>query len=183
MILEDDFLPSCSLLKDYSQDANFCDVVNEVDGVTYPHICEDIPEKIILEMGAGLSEVMGRDVDINSIFMRRSPLGVYVPNPVHSDASMGDYSCMLYLNDNSAAGTSLVYHKETGIAINPESKVLVDLINKDNRDPDKWGVFMFAEMRENLAFIFRSDILHRAEPIGGFGEGNQSRTVLTCFFS
>jgi hypothetical protein len=115
--------------------------------------------------------------------MRRTPLGTDAPNPVHSDASMGDYSCMLYLNDRKGAGTSLVYHKETGIAINPESQVLVDLINIDSDDPGKWGVFMFAEMCENLAFIFRSDFLHRADPIEGFGEGANSRTVLTCFFS
>ena len=70
------------------------------------------------------------------MFMRRSPVGTKCPHQVHSDASMGLHSLMLYINGYSG-GTSLVSHKKTGISYNPEDQEYVDIIEKDLNPPSK----------------------------------------------
>ena len=109
-------------------------------------------------------------------------MGIDCPHQVHSDYSMGDYSLMVYVSDGDG-GTSLVRHKKTGIAYNPECDEFVKLIVEDQNIHDAWEITDSVLIRPNRAFIFDSRRLHRAEPVGGFGEGKTSRVVFTCFFS
>jgi hypothetical protein len=160
----------------------FKDEVNPVDGVNYPLICKDIPKEIESEIIQGLGICMDRPVRNPMIFMRKSPKGIDCPHQVHSDCSMGKYSLMLYMNDG-AGGTSFVKHKRSGITYSPEDSEFLDIIHKDQNNADAWEIIDYCPMRPNRAFIFDSRRLHRAEPIGGFGRGKDSRIVLTCFFS
>jgi len=179
----DNFLASFQTLLDASIEGDFEGAVSPVDGVKYPHICQDIPEEVRGEIEKLLSEYIGKDIKQSTMFMRRSPEGVEAPHQVHSDISMGDYSLMLYINEGESAGTSMLKHRETGIAYSPENQKYLDIITKDQNNPEAWEVMHMVPMKPNRAFIFRADSLHRAEPIGGFGQGKEARVVLTCFFS
>lgn len=178
----DNFIDSFKELKIASINGNFSDVVNDVDDIAYPLISQDIPKNVQSDILRRLEIVHDRPLKDHIMFMRRSPIGINYPHQVHSDVSMGDYSLMLYIN-NYPGGTSLLKHKKSGIAYNPESQEFVDLIVNDGNTPEAWEITEMVHMRPNRAFIFRSDLLHRAEPIGGIGEGAEARVVLTCFFS
>ncbi len=186
MVIIDNFLESFDELRSYADTAVFSDVVNPVDGVAYPLICADIPEGVKAEVIARLEDLKGSPLEGVTLFMRRSPRGVPVPHAAHSDQSMGRYSLMLYLNrvEDCQGGTSFLSHRASGISYAPEFHGFVDLINIDQNNHDAWGVREMADMAPNRAVIFDASRIHRAEPVGGFGDtpGN-SRLVLTCFFS
>jgi hypothetical protein len=182
MLVINEFLESYAELKAYSLLCAYTDYINPYDGINYPAICAEIPTNVQTEIFAKISNILGRELVDPIIFMRRSEEGVNAPNQVHSDKSMGDYSLMLYLNTNEGAGTSIVKHIETGIAYNPQVQSIVNIVTSDANKPEAWEVVYFWPMEENKAVIFRADSLHRAEPIGGFGKGDEARTVLTCFF-
>ena len=179
----DNFLETFPALLKASKDGDFEGAVSPIDGVKYPYICQDIPEEVRQEIEQLLSDYIGKDIKQSTMFMRRSPEGVEAPHQVHSDISMGDYSLMLYINQGESAGTSIVKHKDSGIAYSPGRKEFLDIITHDQNNPEAWEVVYMVSMKPNRAFIFRADTLHRAEPIGGFGEGKEARVVLTCFFS
>jgi hypothetical protein len=184
MIVIDDFLPEFDELQKYAKNATFTDVVNSFDGVTYPLICADIPDHLRLSIITMIDDHFAMPEDL-TMFMRRSPAGVHCPHQVHSDASMGTHSLMLYLNaeDDCRGGTSFLSHKLTGISYNPELPEAVEIIVADQNRPDAWNVRDMANMIPNRAVIFDSDRLHRAEPVGGFGDTPENaRVVLTCFF-
>ncbi len=184
MIVIDDFLPEFNELQRYAKTATFTDVVNEVDGVVYPLICTEIPNH--------LREAVLRMIDHEFafpespvMFMRRSPAGIPCPHQVHSDAGMGTHSLMLYLNDgdNCEGGTSFLSHRLTGIAYNPELPEATNVIVTDQNNGDAWQIRDMVSMQPNRAVIFDAARLHRAEPVGGFGESPENiRVVLTCFF-
>lgn len=183
MIIIDGFLESYNDLKNHIESAVFSDVVNPVDGVTYPHICVSIPDNVRQELDSRIRELIGRDPVNCTVFMRKSPEGVHVPHIAHTDNSMGSMSLMLYCNEYGGGGTAMIRHKESGICYAPESEKFLKVVQNDQNDPEKWAVVDMAHMKENRAVIFDASSFHCAMPIGGFGHGAQARTVLTAFFS
>lgn len=184
MIVIDDFLPEFEELQSYARSAVFADVVNEADGVTYPLICAEIPDHLKLAVFCAIAKHFGPP-ESPAIFMRRSPAGVPCPHQVHSDASMGTHSLMLYLNaeEDCEGGTSFLSHRATGIAYNPELPEAVAVVVADQNRGKAWQVREMVGMRPNRAVIFDASRLHRAEPVGGFGDTpEKTRVVLTCFF-
>lgn len=185
MIVIDDFLSEFDELQKYAQTATFTDVVNDFDGVTYPLICADIPKHLKLAIFCALAKYT--DAPENpTIFMRRSPAGVPCPHQVHSDLTMGLHSLMLYLNrdEDCEGGTSFLSHRETGIGYNPENKHAAAIVVADQNNGAAWDVREMVSMKPNRAVIFDAARLHRAEPVGGFGDTQENtRVVLTCFFS
>ncbi len=184
MIVIDDFLPEFEELQSYAMTAEFADVVNDFDGVTYPLVCAEIPNHLRVAIIFAVAKHFAFPTDY-VMFMRRSPAGVPCPHQVHSDASMGTHSLMLYLNaeEDCEGGTSFLSHRLTGIAYNPELPEAVEIVQADQNRPDAWQVRDMVEMYPNRAVIFKADALHRAEPVGGFGDTPENtRVVLTCFF-
>lgn len=184
MLVIDHFLPEFEELQKFARTAKFTDVVNDFDGVTYPLICAEIP--------MWLRDCVYEAIEKNfckpfsaTMFMRRSPSGVPCPHQVHSDAGMGTHSLMLYLNaeDDCQGGTSFLSHRATGIAYAPEDQAAVDIIVADQNDGRAWRIRETVPMQPNRAVIFDASRLHRAEPVGGFGDTPENtRVVLTCFF-
>ena len=183
MIIIDGFLKSYDLLKDHIRGASFADVVNPVDGATYPFICDSLPSAVKSELEQRIKELIGRDPVNQTVFLRRSPAGAPVPHIAHTDNSMGSLSLMLYCNEYEGGGTAMLRHRETGICYAPESPEYVEKMQQDQNSPDKWAVVDMVNMKENRAVIFDAGKFHCAMPIGGFGEGVESRAVLTAFFS
>lgn len=183
MIQIDNFLASYDRLKEYAKTAHFGDIVNPVDGVVYPHICDAIPDDIKSELLERIEFLTNKKPENVTMFMRRSPAGVHCPHIVHNDLSMGRYSLMLYMNDSDIGGTAIVRHSESGMIYQPESIDFVDIAVRDQNSPEKWKMFHKFSMRENSAAIFDAALFHCAVPVGGFGDGVEARTVLTVFFS
>lgn len=58
-LIIDDFLDDFSRWRSWLDGAEFADVVSDVDGVTYPNICRDIPPALHQEIVAKLRAVAG----------------------------------------------------------------------------------------------------------------------------
>lgn len=171
-------------LKSHSLTCDFNDITNPIDNVTYPDINIDIPDQVRDEIVSKLCQLMKYDIDVTMMFMRMSAQGTPCPHIHHHDGSHGKYSMMLYLNDHEHGGTSLVRHIDSGITYAPINDKCVDMIVQDQNDVSAWVSYCSSSMTQNTAVIFDANLLHRAEPIGGFGETQQdARIVLTCFFS
>lgn len=186
MHIFDGFLNTFDQLREYADTATFEDIRNPVDFVVYPKICDQIPADVRREVLDTLSRWKGSPVIAPVMFMRSTPQGTPCPHQVHSDASMGLYSMMLYLNRQAdcRGGTSFLSHIDTGIAFNPALDDFAQIVVNDQNDSSKWHARTLVEMIQNRAVIFDSSALHRAEPVGGFGSTPEdSRLVLTCFFS
>lgn len=185
-MIVDNFLPSWKLLREYLDSAPFADVVNPVDSVRYPGICTVLPDTIKVEVPKRLAEIHGQPVKINALFMRLSLKGVDAPHQAHTDSTMGQRSLMLYMNrfEHCVGGTSLVRHLATGmesdIALTP---YLQRVWLRDTNRPTAWSIVSMAHMEPNRAFLFDSRLMHRAEPVGGFGTNKKNgRLVLTAFY-
>lgn len=171
-------------LKEYSLTCKFEDVVNPIDNVTYPDINIDIPQDVKDEIIGRVEDLLGAKITHQLMFMRMSLEGTPCPHIHHHDLSHGSHSLMLYMNDYEAGGTALVRHRHTGAMYAPESEIVANVLATDSNELDAWVPYTKTEMKENSATIFDAGLLHRAEPIGGFGETQQdARIVLTCFFS
>lgn len=169
----DEFLPDFDDFRAWADVQSYGPVINPADGVEYPGICKSVP---VFGTRVRLQAIMGQPVNIRTAFMRLSLEGSRAPHQAHNDALMGQYSLMLYLNraEHCRGGTSLVRHV---------SGDDISYWHTDHSDPDKWQVYSMAEMQPNRAFIFRAELFHRAEPIGGFGnDPANGRLVFTCFF-
>jgi hypothetical protein len=172
----DDFLPAdvFNLLRTHCDQELYSGVVNPADGVLYPGISIDIPEVVL--------RFFGRP---KFIFMRLSLAGVPVPHQAHTDALMGNESLMFYLNrpEHCQGGTALVRHKESGLWRNPVTSKAEEIWQRDTNVPEAWEVYDMAHMQTNRAVLFDANLMHRAEPIGGFGNSPQNgRLVLTAFY-
>jgi hypothetical protein len=180
----DNFIENFDELESFYKTAEYKDEVNPSDGVVYPHICKDLPESIVHSVMFQLTYgVLGRMPKDPVIFLRKSPEGVDVPHKFHTDNSMGKFSLMLYLQDNDNAGTGFAKHKETGVTSSNIGEESLSKTIKDCNDDSKWQIYKSFKMRKNRAVTFDASQFHVALPIGGFGEAENSRTVLTCFFS
>ena len=183
MIILDDFLETTyPELKAHSKTCEFVDETNPIDGVVYPLICKDIPEPVINELYWFLGAVIHRRIKNPLTFMRMTKKGTPCPHTFHNDSSMGYYSCMFYLEDNENAGTALVRHNKTkSVRVTDD---ILEAVTEDQNNRDAWTIYETAEMKENRAIVFNSDLLHCALPFGGYGETQEdSRIVLTTFFS
>lgn len=181
MLVCDNFLASFDKLKEHSLVCSFGDIVNPADGVVYQHINVDIPIAVLNEATEKLNKIFGA-ITINYAFLRMSPKGVYAPQAVHTDCSMGRYSLMLYLN-NADGGTAMMVHKASGISQAPTDGRFLKVTTPDKNNIEAWEIIDFAEMKENRAVIFDAKRYHCAMPVGGFGEIRaDSRIVMTVFF-
>lgn len=169
----DEFLPDFDDFRAWADEQVYAPVINPADCVEYPGICKEVP---VFGTRLRLQAIMQQPVHIRAAFMRLSLEGSRAPHQAHNDALMGHYSMMLYLNrpEHCRGGTSLVRH------LSGDDMAHWEL---DHSDPSKWRVYSIAEMQPNRAFIFRAELFHRAEPVGGFGtDPTNGRLVYTAFF-
>lgn len=159
-----------------AQSSEFNDVANPIDGIVYPLISLDIPDLVRKEI-----EFLTK-TPVKMLFMRRSPKGVHCPNPYHHDGSHGRTSFMLYLNESEGSGTAFVRHRPTGAAYAPEIESIAQHLRDDTALFNAWELVGFCEAKPNKACMFNAELLHAAYPLGGHGEGEGARCVLTAFF-
>ena len=174
----DNFLDDFEAFDTWAREQEYTGQESPHDGVVYPDLVIDLPASVMQEV----AEKIGATTFLP--FLRLSTTNTAVaPHQAHNDITHGDYTFLLYMQDGPG-GTSLVKHKELdmhdGLTTELEEKVW----NRDTNNPDKWDVTHLFKMKANRAVWYPSNYMHRAEPIGGFGEGTQDgRLVLTLFFN
>lgn len=176
-LIVDDFLEDFARWRTWLDTAEFADVISEVDGVTYPNICSDLPPALHQEIVAKLRAVAGLS-QLNWLFARMSPAGVQPPHWAHNDASMGAWSMMLYVNraEHCDGGTALLEHAE--------GEPTPEIWKRDTNSTGKWFDVLKCPMVPNRAFIFPAGQWHGALPRHGFGTTQaDSRVVITAFFT
>ena len=169
------------LLREAAATVAFKELRSDVDDVVYPEIALDVPNEVRLEV-----EFLAQK-PTKQIFMRRSPAGVHCPNIHHTDNSMGSTSFMLYMSSypslgEGEAGTAFVRHRSLGVSYAPRLPILIELLRKDANNMAAWIPYAKCIAAVNRACIFDAGYFHRADPVGGYGEGESARTVLTAFF-
>tara|TARA_R110000824_G_scaffold120069_2_gene275052 strand:- start:2668 stop:3225 length:558 start_codon:yes stop_codon:yes gene_type:complete len=184
MIQAQNFLSNYPDFRSHCDNIDYSGITSPVDGVFYEGVSTHIPESVQIEVKANLDALIGRPVKINHLFMRLSKEGVNAPHEAHTDATMGTYSMMLYLNrqDDCKGGTALLRHK-SGLDSNPKTQEDYELWEEEQKITDKWEVTEMAFMEENKACVFDAYRMHRSEPTGGFGNNNENgRLVMVAFF-
>lgn len=172
------FLSDYELLKGHAQSVEFSEQVNDVDGAVYPAISFDIPDSIRCELISKIEAENGFKITPKLIFLRANPKGAPEPYQAHNDLNMAEYTCIVYLCDQG--GTAFVTHKETGMDHNqPE---YADEWARDCNKSDAWEVTDFCPMKQNRALFFDATMMHRGEPVEGYGEGKDSRMIMVCFY-
>jgi hypothetical protein len=184
-IIVDNFLSDFDSFRVHCDNVNYDGIINPADNVFYPGVSLDIPKSVQAEVVSQVISVMGRDIKVNAMFLRLRTKGVQEPHQAHTDAIMGKYSLMLYMNrvEDCEGGTSLVLHKNTGLNQNPINQKQLDVWEKDKNSPEEWQICKMTSMTPNRAYIFDSNLMHRAEPLGGFGNNEKNgRLLLTMFY-
>ena len=173
----DDFLPHFDAWRAMADEATFADLRSPVDGVVYPNICQ-LPE-FAPAIAEALLAHTGRTWQIHHLFMRLSVEGCKPPHWAHHDASMGEYSLMIYLNrpQHCQGGTALLQHVS---GTDPDEAQW----RLDTNRMDRWKIQSQCHMATNRAFLFQSRLLHAALPITGFGtDQTNGRLLMTAFIS
>ena len=175
------WLSTYNILKHYAVQADYTGVTNPYDDIEYPDINIDIPEEVKKEVHEKLGDLFG-EIEVNQMFIRLTNENTQTPpHQAHPDNMMGTHTLILYLTN--LGGTSLVRHKETGMDKAPETQEHWEAWERDTNTPWAWRVYAMHTAAENKAAIFDSKLMHRAEPIGGFGTtAEDGRLVLTAFF-
>ena len=180
MIVFENFLDDFESFNTYVRQLKYDGAVNPRDGVTYPDISTDIPPELEERVRQKLSRAMGRHLDVATTFLRLTCTGTTTaPHQAHNDEVMGDYTFLLYMQ-GGPGGTDLVQHIATGDLLGDYAEACM----RDTNDYDAWKVRASIKMKKNRAVIFNSRLLHRAEPVEGFGDGAENgRIVLTLFLN
>lgn len=184
-IVVDNFLEDFESFREYCDGLDYKGEVNPEDGVLYPGISLAIPAGVRREVVLQIERQLGSRIYTRMMFLRLSPAGSDAPHQAHTDTLQSQYGLMLYLNrmEDCIGGTAFVRHRASGINSDPINLTQLAVWQEEHSIPDAWDIEDMCQMYPNRGCIFRSSRMHRAEPIGGFGEdAKDARLVLVCFF-
>jgi hypothetical protein len=176
-LIIDDFLDDLPIVRGWADTATFENSTNPYDSLEYHGIATQCPQ-------ASLTRALQRwfpGAKLVHSMVRLSTLGAPIPYQAHADAFMGSrYSVIVYLNrpEHCRGGTSLLKHKNGAVKESDPGDW-----KADENNPAAWEILLTCPMVQNRAFIYRSDLLHRSDPLGGFGEfKHDGRLVLIGLF-
>lgn len=112
-------------------------------------------------------------------FFRLSPLGQPEPTYLHSDAAMGDWTGILYLNPDPPDGDGTVFWERlsTGHRYGPWDAS----VERAAKDLSLWSPWHLVAARFNRLVIFRSDLFHSRALPGNYGDGDAARLIQVVF--
>jgi len=190
-IIVDDFFADfaaarrCALQREYSTQTN------PYDSNQYPTVSmlpEDEPHELVVEAGNKIARIMSSRIAIPRALFRFTLADAQQPYQAHSDAFMGaQFTAIVYMNEWSQCkgGTALLRHRSLGVdrldRETPE-KVSQQLHADENR-PEAWHTEVLVPMMPNRLLIIPADLIHRSEPVEGFGSGTEDgRLVMVISF-
>lgn len=160
--------------------------VSPEDGVLYPGIA--ICDKIVTEQVLKQLQSFFPDhpISVNQTFFRLSVWGELAPHQAHTDKIMGEYTLIVYLSEPHPkvfCGTTILEHASGQMPMHPTTPHGEAVWTRDTNNPGMWTVVGQCPQKLNRGFLLRSDLFHRSEPIGGYGNDKaDGRIVLVCFF-
>jgi hypothetical protein len=112
-------------------------------------------------------------------FFRKSPAGQVEPHFIHTDADMGDWSAILYLNPEPVAGDGTAFwtHEATGAI---ESAVPHER-SEEGRATDGWALRRMVPAKFNRLLVFRSTLFHSRAIAENWGTGDAARLTQVTF--
>lgn len=181
--IQDDFFENGLKARKAILSTPFIDVTSPIDNITYPHINLNIPKKIVAELTKKIESIMDSKIEIKFLFGRTMIKGRSVPNKVHSDITMGEYSALVYLSLNwptNDSGTGFYKHDTEGF----KADSCTDLSKIDSNSMEHWTKYLHCQAKFNRILIHKADYWHMAEPQDAWGDSPKNgRLVLTVFFN
>ena len=178
MLIEiDDFIEDFDSFRSHAITRNYKGEINPADGVFYPDISTDIPESIRDE----IIEKLGATEYL--MFMRLTTKNTPVaPHQAHNDAIMASNTAILYINPGEG-GTSILSHKDFdmmgGLVTEEQERIWA----ADTNNYNAWDIVRMFHAKPNRIVSYPSNWMHRAEPVGGFGDSPENgRLVLVVFY-
>ncbi len=172
----DDFVPErlFSIWEQEVRSKDYSGTVNPVDGVEYPDVTADVSPRLLAYCMTKCARALGKNVTPRTVFCRLTCEATdTAPHQAHNDEAMGEYTFLLYWQDGPG-GTALVRHK-SGDDITHWAE--------DTNVYDAWEEYDRVDMARNRAVLFDSKLMHRAEPVEGFGkDASDGRIALIIFF-
>lgn len=112
-------------------------------------------------------------------FFRKSPAGQVEPHFIHTDADMGKWSAILYLNPTPPAGDGTAFwtHTETQAIESSEPHERSD----EGRTTAGWTLRRTVEAQFNRLAVFPSTLFHSRSIYGNWGRGDDARLTQVVF--
>jgi len=115
-----------------------------------------------------LADLLGQDLGQVTTFLRQSPAHQVEPNYVHDDASMGQWTAILYLTPVPARGDGTVFYRALVDA--PSWSRLTD-----------WEPWAFVGARFNRLIKFPAEWPHSRAIVDNYGIGRRARLIQVMF--
>lgn len=174
----DDFHPCPEALREHALFQEYEDWLGH-DGQVYKRICRtEIPGiRQLIEGLLGPVDMLGMAYRLN--YNEEEPNAA-----IHSDIGWGTHALVHYLSDGPS-GTAFWKHRETETtSISSGQEWLLDKINKDWNDEDKWEIEKYVNMKFNRALIYESKLYHSRYPFKAFGNSPETgRLIVVAFFT
>ena len=168
----DDFVPSPEAYRDLALKTEFRSF--EFPECTFHGISTPTPEIVpakLCAMFPGITPMLS--------FFRKSPLGQVEPHWIHSDIDMGQWSAVLYLNQNppEGDGTAFWTHKASGAigSLVPHER------SAEGNSIEGWTRRAVVQAKFNRMVVFPSHLFHSRAIHENWGEGNESRLTQVTF--
>ena len=111
-------------------------------------------------------------------FLRKSPLGQVEPHYIHTDTDMGEWSAILYLNDNPPDGDGTTFWKH-------KSGVVGSFIpherSSEGQTRNGWTEYANIKSKFNRLLIFKSELFHSRSIFDNWGDDQESRLTQITF--
>jgi hypothetical protein len=184
MIIINNLLSDFDLFRYHAITREYKGEVNPADGVLYPDISADIPEPVKAEIKDQLEHLLQSEIKINLMFMRLMTCHTSTPpHQAHNDSIMGQFTGILYINPGPG-GTAIVDHKDVALMYGPSTEDEIRIWERDTNNYEQWKIIDMCHVEPNRMVVFPSHVMHRAEPVTGFGDCPENgRLVLTVFFN
>lgn len=112
-------------------------------------------------------------------FFRKSPSGQQEPHFIHTDADMGDWSAILYLNPDPPPGDGTLFyiHEATGAT----ASAIAHERSEEGRSSDGWLLRYTVESKFNRLLVFPSTSFHSRAIYDNWGVGDEARLTQVTF--
>ncbi len=129
----------------------------------------EIPLRLSMQLG----------IDVHLTFFRRSPEGQEEPTFIHSDASMGEVTAILYLNPEPPHGDGTTFWER--LSTGARDGEWDEATARAARDRALWTPWKHVDARFNRLLVFQSDLYHSRGLIANHGTEQDPRLIQVAF--
>lgn len=121
-------------------------------------------------------ESLALGLSLSVTFFRRGPYLQVEPNYIHSDAGMGDWTGILYLNDKPPEGDGTLFWKHVA-----SDSVSGPPRTTEWRDQPRWAPWKHVQAKFNRLLLFPSNYYHSRAIPENYGVGESARLIQVMF--